>query len=100
MELKESCMAPPVILLLIAAQRTEAKTEAEDDKMNRLTQGRAPYVRPTLVFSVDVIADVQVQVFDLEVMRGLAYVVGIEQPGHVCTGISGCGCLLGSHLLR
>lgn len=54
----------------------------------------------TLVFSMDIIADVQVQVFDLEVMRGLAHVVGTEQPRHVCTWISGCGCLLGPHLLR
>lgn len=57
-------------------------------------------VRPAFVFSMDVIADVQVQVFDLEVMRGLAHVVGAEQPGHGCAGVGCCGCLLGSRLLR
>lgn len=54
----------------------------------------------TFVFSVNVVADVQVQVFDLKVMRGLAYVVGTEQPGHAGAGISCCGRLLGSRLLR
>lgn len=57
-------------------------------------------VSPAFVFSMDVIADVQVQVFDLEVMRGLTYVVGTEHPGHGCAGVGCCGCLLGSHLLR
>lgn len=93
-------MAPPVILLLIATQRKEVKTQPEEDKINVLMHKRGKHVRPTFVFSMDIIADVQVQVFDLEVMRGLAYVVGVEQPGHVCAGVSCCGCLLGSHLLR
>lgn len=93
-------MAPPVILLLIATHKEEVKIQPEEDKINVFIHKRRKYVRPTLVFSMDIVADVQVQVFDLEVMRGLAYVVGIKQPGHVCTGISCCGCLLGSHLLR
>lgn len=100
MELKESCMAPPVILLLIAIQREEVKTQHEQDKINVFIHKRPKYVCLTLVFSMDIITDVQVQVFDLKVMRGLTYVVGTEQPGHVCTWISCCGCLLGSHLLR
>lgn len=93
-------MAPPVILLLIATQREEVKTQPEQDKTHVFIHKKRKYVNPTLVFSMDIIADVQVQVFDLEVMRGLAYIAGLEQPGHVCTGISCCGCLLGPHLLR
>lgn len=93
-------MAPPVILLLIATQREAVKTQPEEAKINVFIHKRHKYVHPTLVFSMDIIADVQVQVFDLEVMRSLAHVIGIEQPGHVCTGISCCGCLLGSYLLR
>lgn len=69
-------------------------------KTHGFMQKRCRRARPTFVFRVDIIADVQVQVFDLEVMRGLAYVVGTEQPGHGGAGVSRCGRLLGSDLLR
>lgn len=53
----------------------------------------------TFVLNVDVVADVQVQVCDLEVVGGLAYVVGAEQLGHGRTLLRCCGRLLGAYLL-
>ena len=48
---------------------------------------------------MDVITDVQVQMCDLEVVGRLTHIVGAEQLGHGRTLVSGCGRLLGSHLL-
>lgn len=93
-------MAPPVILLLIATQREELQTQPGQDKLHAYKPKQCKNGRPTFVFSMDIVADVQVQMFDLQVMRGLAYVIGTEQPGHGCTGIRSRGCLLGSYLLR
>lgn len=48
---------------------------------------------------MNVIADVQVKVCDLEVVGRLTYVIVPEQFGHFCILVSSCGCLLGTHLL-
>lgn len=53
----------------------------------------------TFVLSVDVIADVQVKVCDLEVVGCLAHIVGAEQLGHGRALVSSRGRLLGAHLL-
>lgn len=53
----------------------------------------------TFVLSVNVVADMQVEVRDLEVVGRLAYVVGAEQPGHGRALVGCCGRLLGAHLL-
>lgn len=54
----------------------------------------------TFVLSVDVVADVQVEVGDLQVVGRLAHVVGTEQLGHRRTLVGCWGGLLGPHLLR
>lgn len=48
---------------------------------------------------MDVVTDVQVEMCDLEVVGRLTNIVGAEQLGHRCTLVSGCGRLLGPHLL-
>lgn len=59
------------------------------------------YIRyATFVLSVDVVADVQVEVGDLQVVGRLAHVVGAEQLGHRRTLVGRWGGLLGTHLLR
>lgn len=55
--------------------------------------------RGTFVLGVDVVADVQVEVRDLQVVGRLAHVVGAEQPGHGGALVGRRGRLLGAHLL-
>lgn len=58
------------------------------------------YIRyATFVLSVDVVADVQVKVGDLQVVGRLTHVIGGEQLGHRRTLVSRWGGLLGPHLL-
>lgn len=52
------------------------------------------------VLGVDVVADVQVQVGDLQVVGRLAHVVGTEQLGHRRALVCRRRGLLASHLLR
>lgn len=52
------------------------------------------------VLCVNVVADVQVQVGDLQVVGGLTHVVGAEQLGHGRALVRRRGGLLASHLLR
>lgn len=117
MELKESCIAPPVILLLITAQRGERQKNNHSSllynvKKNKNCLVAKKYInerllkysacrsrRATFVLSVDVVTYVQVQVCDLEVVGRLAYIVGAEQLGHGCALVSCGGRLLGAHLL-
>lgn len=53
----------------------------------------------TFFLHVDVVADVQVEVHDLEVVGGLAHVVGAEQLGHGRALLRRRGRLLRAHLL-
>ena len=104
-------MAPPVILLLTTTQRKKhERTQTGHSKKTSQKCAHVSFVARmamlfslqsarTFVLGVDVVADVQVQVCDLEVVRGLAHVVVAEQPGHAGALVGRSRRLLRTHLL-